>query len=70
MKWGMPSPTFGKHDARPIFLTNVRNTASRHWTSWLAAAAVEVGKDKNRAGRCLVPAAAFAEPDEYTSNPR
>ena len=35
---------------------------SKHWTPWLAAAEVVVGKDKNAGGRCLVPAAAFAEP--------
>lgn len=70
MRWGMPGPTFGNPDARPSFLTNVRNTASRHWTPWLAGAEVEVGKEKKKGGRCLVPAAAFAEPDEHTSNPR
>lgn len=70
MKWGLPGPTFGKPDARPSFITNVRNTASKHWTSWLAGTSVVVGKDKNEGGRCLVPAASFAEPDEHTSNPR
>ena len=28
-----------------------------------------VGKDGNRGGRCLVPAAAFSEPDQNTSKP-
>lgn len=71
MRWGLPGPKFpGEENARPRFITNVRNTASRHWTPWLAGAEVTVGKDKNRGGRCLVPAAAFAEPDEHTSNPR
>lgn len=70
-KWGMPGPVFpGEKSTRPNFITNVRNTASRHWTPWLAGSEVVVGKDKNRGGRCLVPVAAFAEPDENTSNPR
>lgn len=33
--------------------TNVRNTASRHWTRWLEPA-----------NRCLVPFSAFSEPDQ------
>ncbi len=69
-KWGMPGPIIpGEKSMRPKFITNVRNTASRHWTPWLAGSEVVVGKDKNRGGRCLVPAAAFAEPDENTSKP-
>lgn len=70
LKWGMPGPVFpGEKATRPRFITNVRNTASRHWSSWLAGAEVIVGKDKNAGGRCLVPASAFAEPDEHTSKP-
>lgn len=72
MKWGMVGPRlpWEKADARPKFLTNVRNTASAHWKPWLAGTDVVVGKDKNQGGRCLVPASAFAEPDEHTDNPR
>jgi len=72
LKWGMPGPVFPGKDGkvgRPSFITNVRNTESRHWTSWLAATNVMVGKDKNEGGRCLVPVASFAEPDQNTSKP-
>jgi putative SOS response-associated peptidase YedK len=72
MKWGMPGPVFPGKDGkigRPSFVTNVRNTESRHWTPWLAATNVTVGKDKNQGGRCLVPVASFAEPDQHTSKP-
>lgn len=72
MKWGMPGPSFPGKDgkpARPSFITNVRNTTSGHWKSWLQGGEVEVGKDKNKGGRCLVPATAFAEPDRNTSKP-
>ena len=70
LKWGMPGPFIpGQKSTRPRFISNVRNTVSKHWTPWLAAAEVVVGKDKNAGGRCLVPAAAFAEPDEHTSKP-
>lgn len=73
LRWGMPGPTFpakaGEKAKPPGRLTNVRNTASRHWLPWLAAAEVEVGKDKNKGGRCIVPASAFAEPDRNTSKP-
>ncbi len=72
MKWGMPGPVFPGTDGkigRPSFITNVRNTVSRHWTPWLAATDVAVGKDKNAGGRCIVPVARFAEPDQNTSKP-
>ena len=68
---GMPGPVIpGAKSTRRNFITNVRNTASRHWTPWLAGSEVVVGKDKSRGGRCLVPVAAFSEPDENTNNPR
>jgi putative SOS response-associated peptidase YedK len=52
MRWGFPPPTFpGQKSARPV--TNIRNTASRHWTPWL----------KKPVQRCLVPVTSFAEPD-------
>jgi putative SOS response-associated peptidase YedK len=73
LKWGlpawMPPPEPGKKPLRPRFVTNVRNTDSNWWKSWLAGAEVTVGKDKNHGGRCLVPASAFAEPDQNTSKP-
>ena len=70
-KWGMPGPVMpSEKSTRPKFITNVRNASSRHWTPWLAGSEVVVGKDGNTGGRCLVPAAAFSEPDENTSNPR
>ena len=73
MRWGMPGPVFppkpGEKPRPPGRITNVRNTASRHWTSWLASSSVVVGKDKNKGGRCIVPASAFAEPDRNTANP-
>lgn len=73
MRWGMPGPIFppkaGEKPRPPGIVTNVRNTVSRHWTPWLASPAVVVGKDKNKGGRCIVPATAFAEPDRNTSKP-
>lgn len=52
MRWGFPPPSFpGQKSARPV--TNVRNTSSRHWTTWL----------KKTEHRCLVPVTAFCEPD-------
>jgi putative SOS response-associated peptidase YedK len=73
MGWGMPAPLPsirpGEKSKRPGFLTNVRNTRSGHWKSWLAAANVTVGKDKLQGGRCIVPATMFAEPDRNTSQP-
>ena len=46
MRWGMPPPP--RTGGPPV--TNVRNTSSPHWRSWL--------KPENR---CLVPANSFAE---------
>jgi len=70
LKWGLPGPMFpGEKSTRPRFITNVRNTESRHWTPWLAATNVTVGNDKNQGGRCVVPVSAFAEPDQNTSKP-
>lgn len=51
-RWGMPTPPkalAGKNYDYGV--TNVRNTASPHWRSWLGP--------KNR---CVVPATRFAEP--------
>jgi putative SOS response-associated peptidase YedK len=46
MRWGMPPPpAFGRP---PV--TNIRNTSSPHWRSWLKAE-----------NRCLVPANSFSE---------
>src|SRR5260370_15096247 len=71
MGWGMPAPLppirLGEKPKRPGFLTNVRNTQSGHWKTWLAAANLTVGKDKNQGGRCIVPATMFTEPDRNTS---
>ena len=52
-RWGMPTPAnflIGKKTDRGV--TNIRNTASRHWQRWL-----------DKTYRCLVPLTAFAEPD-------
>ena len=46
MRWGMPPPP--KFGGPPV--TNIRNTSSPHWRSWL--------KPENR---CLVPFNSFAE---------
>src|SRR6516165_4511308 len=46
MRWGMPSPPRTGGPA----VTNIRNTSSPHWRTWL--------KPENR---CLVPANSFAE---------
>jgi putative SOS response-associated peptidase YedK len=46
MRWGMPPPP--KFGGPPV--TNIRNTSSPHWRSWL--------KPENR---CLVPANSFSE---------
>lgn len=45
MRWGFPPPPNG---GRPV--TNVRNTASPYWCTWL-----------NPQWRCLVPATSFCE---------
>src|SRR4051812_3349015 len=50
-RWGFPPPSFpGQKSSRPV--TNIRNTASRHWTPWL----------KKPEHRCLVPVNSFCEP--------
>jgi hypothetical protein len=46
---------------------SIRNTSSGHWKRWLAGTSVTVGKDKNAGAHCIVPVAAFAEPDKSTS---
>jgi putative SOS response-associated peptidase YedK len=46
MRWGMPPPS--RTGGPPV--TNIRNTSSPHWRSWLKP---EI--------RCLVPANSFAE---------
>ena len=46
LRWGMPCPP--AYGGRPV--TNIRNTKSQHWRSWLGA--------KNR---CLVPFTSFCE---------
>ena len=73
MGWGIPGPIrltkIGEKPKRPGFLTNVRNTQSGHWRSWLAATNVTVGKANLKGGRCIVPATMFAEPDRHTSKP-
>lgn len=52
-RWGFPPPSIpGRKPGNP-YLTNVRNTDSRYWRTWLA----------KPAQRCLVPVTSFAEPD-------
>jgi putative SOS response-associated peptidase YedK len=46
MRWGMPLPS--RTGGPPV--TNIRNTSSPHWRSWLKPET-----------RCLVPANSFAE---------
>jgi putative SOS response-associated peptidase YedK len=73
LRWGMPGPAFppkpGERPKHPGRVTNVRNTKSGHWRPWLASSSVVVGQDRNKGGRCIVPASAFAEPDRNTANP-
>ncbi len=60
MRWGMPSPAFalkGKKVDRGI--TNVRNTKSPHWRSWLG----------NKDCRCVVPFTSFSEPHNRAGHP-
>lgn len=55
MNWGFPLSQGKKKDGSPKAakpVTNVRNTKSRFWLSWL----------KKPEHRCLVPLTAFAEP--------
>ncbi len=52
MRWGMPSPHSGlSASGRDPGLTNIRITASGHWSRWLG---VE--------NRCVVPMTSFCEP--------
>lgn len=53
MRWGFPPPNIPGRKPRNPYLTNVRNTESRYWKTWL----------KEPAQRCLVPVTSFAEPD-------
>jgi putative SOS response-associated peptidase YedK len=53
MRWGFPPPSIPGSKLRNPYLTNVRNTDSRYWQTYL----------KKPAHRCLVPATSFAEPD-------
>src|SRR5437868_3200690 len=53
MKWGFPPPAIPGSKPRNPYLTNVRNTDSRYWRTYLT----------NTANRCLVPVTSFAEPD-------
>ena len=53
MRWGFPPPNIPGSKPRNPYLTNVRNSESRYWQTWL----------KNPGQRCLVPATSFAEPD-------
>ena len=56
MRWGFPPPAMR---GPPLPVTNIRNTASDYWRTWLTAEY-----------RCLVPATSFAEyapePDPQT----
>jgi putative SOS response-associated peptidase YedK len=53
MRWGFPPPNIPGSKPRNPYLTNVRNTDSRYWQTYL----------KNPEQRCLVPVTSFAEPD-------
>jgi len=53
MRWGFPPPNIPGSKPRNPYLTNVRNTDSRYWQSYL----------KKPEQRCLVPVTSFAEPD-------
>jgi putative SOS response-associated peptidase YedK len=53
MRWGFPPPNITGSKPRNPYLTNIRNTDSRYWQTWL----------KKREHRCLVPVTSFAEPD-------
>ena len=52
-RWGFPPPNIPGSKPRNPYLTNVRNTDSRYWQTYL----------KKPAHRCLVPVTSFAEPD-------
>lgn len=53
MRWGFPPPDIPGSKPRNPYLTNIRNTQSRYWRTWL----------KKSEQRCLVPVTSFAEPD-------
>jgi putative SOS response-associated peptidase YedK len=53
MRWGFPPPAIPGNKPRNPYLTNVRNTDSRYWRTYLS----------KTAHRCLVPVTSFAEPD-------
>jgi putative SOS response-associated peptidase YedK len=53
MRWGFPPPIIPGSKPRNPYLTNVRNTDSRYWQTYL----------KKPEARCLVPVTSFAEPD-------
>lgn len=53
MRWGFPPPSIPGSKPRNPYLTNVRKTDSRYWTSFL----------KKPEHRCLVPVTSFSEPD-------
>ncbi len=52
-RWGFPPPIIPGSKPKNSYLTNVRNTESRYWRTYL----------KPTAHRCLVPVTSFAEPD-------
>jgi putative SOS response-associated peptidase YedK len=58
MRWGFPSPIIYMRKPRNPCVTNVRNTNSSFWRTYLT-------KPKHR---CLVPVTSFAEPD-YNKGP-
>ena len=53
MRWGFPPPNIPGSKRRNPYLTNIRNTDSRYWQTWL----------RKPGHRCLVPVTSFAEPD-------
>ena len=56
-RWGFPPPNIPGQKPRNPYLTNVRNTYSRYWETYL----------KKPFNRCLVPVTSFAEPDWRSS---
>jgi putative SOS response-associated peptidase YedK len=52
-RWGFPPPNIPGSKPRNPYLTNVRNTDSKYWLSYL----------RKPGARCLVPVTSFAEPD-------
>jgi putative SOS response-associated peptidase YedK len=53
MRWGFPPPNIPGSKPRNPYLTNVRNTDSKYWRTYLT----------KPAQHCLVPVTSFAEPD-------